>query len=795
MSDTEGLIPGLRDESPTVLPRPEESQDWVIATFRKHHASQITQALNRDLGEGRGKSHYIPPVLLDQNPVRFRQSLQDQVFPSPRAINEPLLDLGNGKVLLEAGSGMGKTTFMRVFLEALLREEPHPLYPLPVYFHLGALPKGTGMAHFLETFCQEVMHVVLLERVEDPGLEIREDLLLRTIRSLVRESKVFFALDGLDLLNPEDRFQVYVETFIQDKTFRSNFVLMASRNLHFGALATDSIVQQGRDGGFQAGFEPIDSKCLKSFLGEEAYRHPDLERMTVCSPEVLQTPLILRMIRDLAEADRFADVKTRREIYSVWLEWTIGCDKEVDPVPHVERLMEVSFNLALEGRLQRHEETEMGFPQALLEGGGLMDPAKGEANPSLNRFINAVPSRWEYRHPSFQEFFTARHLAGRQDWRDIVKDRCRDPRWEEVIKFLAGEVDANELFDILMDSGAIFLAGNCVRETVGLSEDRILLVGQLLKYQCPMELPQFSRCRLVRLEDVLETWDRNALQNLVVRLLKRENRDARILYSVIELAAALHGVDFNDCMDRLDFSAIDGLPVLQEFWVERNDPRQVNPKVIGKWAEQVTIPAGKFIYQDERDEEDRVHMGDYAIMKYPVTNALFRQFDPHHLCRFPRYSQDDDQPAVGINFYEATVFSLWLGMRLPTEREWEKAARGVDGRDYPWGEAQGYQEGFANTCDFMVCRTTPVEQFELGMSPYGCFDMAGNVWEWCAQIQASRHMTQRAVRGGSWLNYLVHSKCAFRNTFDPGERHMAVGLRCVSRPLPVVTEPYEEEDF
>jgi formylglycine-generating enzyme required for sulfatase activity len=149
---------------------------------------------------------------------------------------------------------------------------------------------------------------------------------------------------------------------------------------------------------------------------------------------------------------------------------------------------------------------------------------------------------------------------------------------------------------------------------------------------------------------------------------------------------------------------------------------------------------------------------------------------------YPRYSSRDDEPVAGVNFHEANLFAIWLGKRLPTEREWDKAARGVDGRDYPWGEAAGYQSGYANTCDFVLGKTNPVTEFDKGLSPYGCYDMAGNVWEWCVQRFAARYTTQRVVRGGSWLNYLVHAKCAARNSFDPSERYPTIGLRCVSLP-------------
>jgi serine/threonine-protein kinase len=298
---------------------------------------------------------------------------------------------------------------------------------------------------------------------------------------------------------------------------------------------------------------------------------------------------------------------------------------------------------------------------------------------------------------------------------------------------------------------------------------------------------------LIKVEDVVAANESSTLLILLKSLLKRENRDGRILYSVIELLLGVKKINWSDLVDRQEFDSLKEVKELEEFLSEVSNPEVVKLSKVERWGEMVTIPEGKFIYQDEKDEEDHVFLKEFSIMKFPVTNVLYKEFDPNHILRFPKYSYLDDHPVIGINFYEALVCSLWLGRRLPIEKEWEKSARGVDGRDYPWGEAMGYQNDYANTCDFVIGRTSSVTEFEQGISPFGCFDMAGNVWEWCVQLYSTRHVTQRVARGGSWLNYMVHSKCTYRNTFDPDERYPASGFRCVSLPLTLVDDTEDDD--
>jgi formylglycine-generating enzyme required for sulfatase activity len=247
--------------------------------------------------------------------------------------------------------------------------------------------------------------------------------------------------------------------------------------------------------------------------------------------------------------------------------------------------------------------------------------------------------------------------------------------------------------------------------------------------------------------------------------------------------------------------------------------------------QMIRIPAGNFLMGSTKEQAQRaikdganknwveweqpqhtVELSEYFIGKYPITNQQYQAFVKEG-GKSPdgwdgdQYPQDKDaHPVINVTWDDAIAYCKWLSektkklYRLPTEAEWEKAARGEDGRMWSWGNEFG--EKNANTAEAKIGGTSPVGQFSpQGDSPYGCADMIGNVWEWCndwfdekeyknrtgqnvKDPQGPQSGSYRVLRGGSFGHSRNGARCACRYRDLPGRRFNNLGFRvCVSSPI------------
>ena len=177
------------------------------------------------------------------------------------------------------------------------------------------------------------------------------------------------------------------------------------------------------------------------------------------------------------------------------------------------------------------------------------------------------------------------------------------------------------------------------------------------------------------------------------------------------------------------------------------------------------------------------------IQQYQIKGFLVLGQDRVHLLNHELYNTPN-QPIIGISWYEANAYCRWVDKRLPTEAEWEKAARGQKGFLYPWGNEMNFENVSYRITNGR--RTVPVGSFPTGASLYGVMDMAGNVWEWCSDWydgayyakspsknpQGPKSGAHRVLRGGGWRSTRLQLQSTYRYHDAPTYRGFNVGFRC-----------------
>lgn len=231
----------------------------------------------------------------------------------------------------------------------------------------------------------------------------------------------------------------------------------------------------------------------------------------------------------------------------------------------------------------------------------------------------------------------------------------------------------------------------------------------------------------------------------------------------------------------------------------------------------ISIPAGSFVMgsrddnksaQDNERPQHSVTLKDYRLARYPVTNENFAAFVSAAKYKSEAVQSDKpDHPVVNVSWLDAVAYCQWLTqelqtkkiitpkeiVRLPTEAEWEKAARGEFGKEYPWGDA--FDAAKCNTRESGIGGTSPVGKFSpQGDSPYGVADMAGNVWEWVSSVYKAYSYDAtdgredpnanalRVVRGGSCDNISWYCRAACRSRHDPAYFDFNLGFRVAVSP-------------
>ena len=455
--------------------------------------------------------------------------------------------------------------------------------------------------------------------------------------------------------------------------------------------------------------------------------------------------------------------------------------------------------------------------------------------------------RFSFAHRALLDYLAASVIV-EQNKEVMLLDHVEEEAWREVMLIAIGllkpakraESLIRGLYQNTEDENRVALAGWSLAEDVQVSSEirsgvkekilsRIAVTESELGYQNLVSalLTAEPTAATLWIQEVLSGRDRGQQQRLLSMLPQFGDNAGQFTPVILDILQQSDSI----LIKREALRALASLPADPDgkCWSVLDEIRHTSSedlKAAANWAwcmlgreEElgfVKVPAGEFIYGEGESKESHF-LPDFFIAKHPVTGEQFRNFAKKN-----NYSPEItgslqcplDHPVTYVTWRDAQAYAKGNGFYLPSEQEWEKAARGTDGRDYPWGDM--WEKGLANSTEYWSTkrsfwkpwrkktgRTTPVGQFSPeGDSPYHCADMAGNVWEWTRSAYngkpggSSRDIpTNPVLRGGSFLNNQQLLSLLCSRPRQPLRLLDFVGFRVVVLPPPMSDDPDAKRDF
>ncbi len=388
-------------------------------------------------------------------------------------------------------------------------------------------------------------------------------------------------------------------------------------------------------------------------------------------------------------------------------------------------------------------------------------------------FMGYSETEYGFSHLTFQEYLAAEQVRN-EGCIDLLIKKYEQKWWKEVI-LLCLALNNPSVIKAFMGQ---IIPSNSFKSNISLIMDA--MEDSIVKPPKPfadalnnMDLPLETRHNCLRVLKKIK--GPKAVQALKDAVLQKDNPLAL-------RKAAFETLEFMQETQRIEKPGDDLTPTTFTSSVDQ--------------AEMVLVPAGPFLYGSREDDKEAssdekpqrlIDLPKFYIDKYPVTNEQYGKFlnksapDEKTLkewielkgsllgekCRIKMQKKKfqvekgyEKHPVIFVTYFGADAYAKWAEKRLPTEEEWEKAARGTEGFIYPWGNE--FDKSFCNSSEESESRgTTPVDRFPKGESPYGCFDMAGNVWEW-TDSWYDKNKERRVLRGGSWGDGALYCRCACR---------------------------------
>ncbi len=779
----------------------------------------------RDEGAGEEKHKANEPVLLRERerPLSALKAL----------VQHP-------RLVLLGGPGSGKSTFVNHLAYCLASEELHPkgnwidrlpewptawhkLLPVPVMLReVAAWFQETQPPQRKAGLFQAYLHHWLAQH----GVDDCYDMVCTRLRA----GTALLLLDGLDEVPLIDDTLARLKEMIDDlpDAYAGAPILVSCRVLSYA----DPRWQLADDGWEEAELAALDEEKIDRFVGawytqlaalgvvgdaerqsarlRQAIRRADLWRLA-------DNPLLLTVMalvhthkgelpdaRALLYEDvvdlllwRWEAIKTQnpdgRE--TSWRQQLQAA--ELGDIDMKRALWELAFQAHSQhgqaGQVESETTADIGESQLLatlreLHPTRSLDWAEGMVQMTKLRaglLVEGLPQVYSFPHRTFQEYLAGAHLSNLPDFTDrALTLSASGAYWRESILLAVGRL--------------VHVSGDIDRP--------LMLVHEL----CPEAVD-----RIEEAADWRNVWlAGECLLEIGLTRARRRTLGAELVERVQGHLTTLITHDQLSPPERARAGSVLGAI---------GDPRDLD--------EMVPVPGGTFI-MGSTDEQVQALLSQYRnieyilrseypqhelfvdafrISKYPVTNGQYARFvaatghrAPDHWRGSEPPSELLNHPVVNVSWHDAVAYCAWLSqergetVRLPSEAEWEKAARGSDGRTYPWGENEVAQR--CNMFDTGIGNTSPVGIFSQGASPYGCLDMAGNVWEWTSSLwgkdwqkpaytypynaQDGRENldapddVRRVLRGGSFSDYRNFVRCAYRSATTRATGTSPSGFGC-----------------
>jgi formylglycine-generating enzyme required for sulfatase activity len=735
-----------------------------------------------------------------------------------------LLDRPGLVILGDPGSG--KTTFVRWVVHALAEtllaneeiDKPTEFNPnaarerlgletalFPVYIRLADLSdfivkmRGKSDAPWAPDSPEWLFHYLhQLSKDSNWGLDAS------FFRQQMTERSPLLLMDGLDeAANTRDRENLGVLVKNIQRAYPACKVVITTRPGHEDR-------EQVIDNLDHARIEPLDDEGVQAFLKfwcdalyldnkTESFRHFRELALAISSNlpvrRMARNPVMLTAVALLYWNERRLPDR-RVEVYGSVIKWLALSRQERPERPGPKQCIEYLQELALAMQMDADgRKTQVSLRRAAewLAGRFGNDVDRAEAflrdEQMDSGIIIARGNTLRFWHLTFQEFLAARAIARKleADRREIfsVTDRLYSPDWHEVVLLHVG---------LLHEDGGADQVNLFFREVL----DRVYRNKRGVRRLLP-----FGRAPLA------ERAKCAGLLGAVLRDLQSSDyspKDERFE----ELRKRVLGI--------YDKNGAQSVPLFDRIQVADTMPKAGNP-MLDRWAPvpagefwmgaQHTDPSGRNYDRDAMDNESPVYkaiVDAFDIGRYPVTVGEFRDFVQENGYKraewwspeaYGKFAEPDrwelqlqypNRPVVGVSWYEAAAYCAFAACRLPTEAEWEWAARRDETRKYPWGKEK--PEPSRLNYELSLRQLTPVGIYPAGATPDGIFDMAGGVWEWCSDWYGPYTTSpepnpagpaagsNRVLRGGSWNDSFI--RAATRNRYPPETRRNNIGFRLIS---------------